>query len=135
MNESGECMVNRKKITLIVGAVFYLGILVLSITAKQIHIAMLPKVTVVNLGTKVFGDNANIALPKELYDNKTVYILTKEIVNGEERCIANEVTDLVLGQSDATDYEVIQGILFIDQVITSGQELLQNGCEVHVESE
>ena len=155
---------NIKKITLITGAVFYLAMLVLSFTAKKMHIASLPKVTVENLKTERFEDKIvdteeseienkeetvtteksvnimesnqyrwNVAIPKELYDNQKVYIIIKEILNGEERSIAKEVTNLVIGQSNDSNYEVISGLSSYDQVVRTGQKLIQDGCEVYVE--
>lgn len=132
---------NSKKITLIAGAIFYTTMLVLSITAKKIHIASLPKVTVESFESERFEDEGadpinykwNLVIPQELYDNQKVYIIIKEIVNGEERNIAKEVKDIEIGQSNDSGYEVIRGLSSIDQIITTGQEMIQDGCEVYVE--
>lgn len=126
-------MKHKRKI-LVVGTVFYLSMLFLSVSAKRIHTAKLPKVTVTNLETKNFGECANVAIPKEVYDSYPVYIIEKEILNGEERSFAKEVTDLVIGQSDDLNYEVIQGLTWMDQVIVNNQNQLKDGCEVYVEN-
>lgn len=123
-----------KKITLIVGATFYLFMTVLSFTARKLHIASLPKVTTQSLESLAIFQ-WNLALPLEVYDNQKVYVVVKEVVNGEERDIARVVAELILGQSNEDSYEVISGISPFDQVITTGQELIWDGCEVYVKEE
>lgn len=136
-----------KRITIFVCVFFYVILLVLTLAARPIHNASLPRVTVGTLDFKEFDyvedESSDIAfrknyrlsvgLPKELYDNHKVYIIRKEIVNGEERDIAREVTNLELGQSNDKFYEVIRGISMLDQVVFTGQEYIQDGSEVYVE--
>lgn len=138
---------NGKKITAMVSIIFYLVMIILSINVRKIHTASLPRVTVGNLEGEKFaskeGDTDDesspiefsVGIPKVLYDHGKVYVIVKEMVNGEDRVIAREVTDLVISRDNGTHYEVISGISGIDLVVMSGQQLIYNGCEVYVEGE
>lgn len=72
-------------------------------------------------------------IPKEVCDNKKVFVLSTRIINGEERIVAREVSNLELGRVNDGFYEVINGISLLDEVIIEGQDKLQDGCEVYVE--
>lgn len=74
-----------------------------------------------------------LAIPKEVCDNKKVFVLSTRIINGEERIVAREVSNLELGRVNDGFYEVINGISLLDEVIIEGQDKLQDGCEVYVE--
>ncbi|NLJ96984.1 MAG: hypothetical protein GX321_07490 [Clostridiales bacterium] len=161
-----------KRITIIVCAFFYIILLTLTFSARRIHNASLPRVTVVNLEFERFEDKVeaegfegepslgndpldkdnkeknndignshinrmnfklSVGIPKELYENHKIYVIRREIVNGEERNIAREVTNLEIGQSNDKFYEVIRGLSSLDQVVLTGQDLIQDGSEVYVE--
>lgn len=149
-----------KRITIIVCAFFYIILLTLTFSARRIHNASLPRVTVINLEFERFEDaegndpldkdkgnnndtgNSNrnrmnfklsVGIPKELYDNHKIYVIRREIVNGEERNIAREAINLEIGQSNDKFYEVIRGLSGLDQVVLTGHELIQDGSEVYVE--
>lgn len=168
----GGCTMRAKRITIIVCAFFYIILLTLTFSARRIHNASLPRVTVINLEFERFEDkveaegferepslgndpldkdnkgknndtgNSNrnrmnfklsVGIPKELYENNKIYIIRREIVNGEERNIAREATNLEVGQSNDKFYEVIRGLSSLDQVVLTGHELIQDGSEVYVE--
>ncbi len=154
-----------KKIIGIISVSFLLTMLILTFTARKIHNASLPRVRTASLTYEVFMDSlgkeagsehesvtektgkgdqseriasydiGSYGIPRQIYDNHKVFILSKEMINGEERDIAREVADLVIGRSNDTSYEVIEGLSALDQIIISGQELVQDGCEVYVENE
>lgn len=135
-----------KERTIIVSILFYAVMLILTASARIIHNSTLPKVTVGYLEGQRFQQNESynekdiltkvlisIGIPKTLYESQHVYILSKEIINGEERNIAREVMNLEIGRSSDTHYEVIKGISGIDLVILTGGELVEDGQEVYVE--
>jgi|GEM_PF-390044 len=146
-----------KRTTLIVSVIFYIIMIIFTVSARKIHNESLPRVTVESLAYEAFAEEEaavdvkseadekselnktpmnyewNVGILKELYDNQKVYIISKEIMNGEERSIAKEVTNLVIGRSNDTSYEVLSGLSVLDQVIITGQELIQDGREVYVE--
>lgn len=175
-------MMNAKRIILILSAIFYIVMLILSISVRKIHIASLPRVKVARLDfisfkneseadasladiniadiaeadkgeadareTIATADNGAIendsnyvpssyefclAIPKKICDNKKVFILSTRVINGEERTVAREVSNLELGRANDSFYEVINGISLLDEVIIEGQDKLQDGCEVYVE--
>lgn len=135
---------NGKKITMVISLCFYFIIFLLTIVAKKIHIASLPKVTVECLEFVTFEreeqakENSNmlefgLGLPKTLYDNHEIYVISTEIMNGEERSIARIVTDLVLGRENEDYYEVLEGISNLDQVIVYSDGVIYEGEEVAIE--
>ncbi|NLC19367.1 MAG: hypothetical protein GX757_09160 [Clostridiales bacterium] len=138
-------MAKSKKIIIAVCISYYLILLILTLCARRIHNASLPRVTVGTLEFEEFDyydENSDAdrksfrlgaGIPKEIYDNHKVYVIRKEIVNGEERNIAREVKNLEIGQSNEKYYEVLQGISMIDLVVFTGQEYIQDGSEVYVE--
>lgn len=135
-----------KKITLVVTVLFLVVMLFLTVGARKIHIASLPKVTVSSLEMVRFeveqGEESkeksstvefSLGLPKELYDEQKIFVISMEVVNGEERSIAREVYNLVLGRENKDCYEVVEGITSLDQVILSEDESIQDGDEVYIE--
>ncbi len=128
----------RRKITIILCFIFFLAMAILSFTARSIHNMTLPKVTVGYLRNENFIENnvnnMGLAIPKEMYDsNQNIYVIRREIVNGEERNIAR-MAKLRIGSSNEEYYEVKQGISILDLVILSGGEMIRDGMEVYVES-
>ncbi|WOO36612.1 hypothetical protein R2R35_22930 [Anaerocolumna sp. AGMB13020] len=151
-------MNSRKKILVVTG-VFYLIMLVLTLSGRSVHNALLPKVTVTSLeyekfpvsndikngkklseeqqkGKKSFDQpqefDLKIGIPKNIYKNKKVYIITIMTVNGEERTLAREVQELITGRVGETCYEVVSGLSALDQIVVTGQEDLFDGREVYV---
>jgi len=136
-----------KRVIIIVSVLFYLSMIVLTVSARRIHIAGLPRVIVGYLEMERFavlktneqggeeeGMSFNLGIPKELYDNRKLYVIEKTMVNGEERNLAREVEDFELGQASDNFYEVLKGLSSIDQVILTGQDKIQDGDEVYVEN-
>ena len=143
-----------KKITLIVTAFFYIFMLVFSVSARKIHVASLPRVKVTDIEFETFeieeqeqleveeeADNWNFnmdfdrafGVPKELYDNNELYILSSEMINGEIRTIVRNVTEEVeIGRSNEESYEVVKGLYGFNEIIIDGLENIEDGCEVYV---
>lgn len=132
-----------KKITIIITGAFFIAMLLLSFTAKRMHQSSLPKVQAATLEYQYFVDEETqegaqflgfaYGLPKKLYDDGIVFIISNEVVNGEVRTIARRVVDLKLGRENEDYYEVIEGISYGVQVIMSGDETIQDGDEVLIE--
>lgn len=132
----------KKKVVFLCSAVFYLGMFVMAVSARKIHEATLPRVTICMLDYVTFIERqedsktlhtTGLGLAKELYDGKQVYVVQQQMVNGEERSIARDVTnDLVLGKETEDYYEVLEGISGMAMVVTATEKPLWNGCEVYV---
>lgn len=135
-----------KRITWIVTGLFFVVMLFLTVVTRKIHIASLPKVTVCSLEMVWFDEKQgeeseeensmlqlSLGLPKELYHGQKIFVISMEVVNGEERSIAREVNHLVLGRESKDYYEVVEGISSLDQVILSEEESIQDGDEVYIE--
>ena len=72
-------------------------------------------------------------VPKELYDNNELYILSSEMINGEIRTIVRNVTEEVeIGRSNEESYEVVKGLYGFNEIIIDGLEDIEDGCEVYV---
>lgn len=137
---------NTKRITWIFTVLFFAAMFFLALVARRIHIASLPKVTVCSLEMVQFEEKQgeeseeknssvefSLGLPKELYHGQKIFVISMEVVNGEERSIAREVYHLVLGRENKDCYEVVEGITSLDRVILSEEESIQNGDEVYIE--
>ena len=77
-----------------------------------------------------------IGIPKELYDNHEIYILSSEMINGEIRTVVRNVTEKVeIGRSNEDSYEILKGLYGMNKIIIDGFENIQDGCEVYVINE
>lgn len=135
-----------KKLTLILTIVFFAGLLLLTIFARQIHNASLPKVTtervpqemfpfeyVLDDGTKIAGSQQAIAVPKALYDSGEIYVVYFAEKNGEKRDFVRK-TFVTVGAENDGYYEVLSGLNFSDKLVTDCEGELYDGCEVNVVS-
>lgn len=132
----------KKWIVLIASVLFYAFMLVLTFTARGLHEASLPWVKVTTIGTHTFTDENgeqvySIALPKDIYDSRTIYQVTTDIVNGEWRQVAHLLNpdQVQVGLSDYGYYEILKGLYYYNLIITDGLEGLTDGCEVYIENE
>lgn len=133
-----------KKILTIISILFYGVMLVLTLSAVQIHKARLPQVKAEKLSYEViqyqrvlpsgqlYDDEKKVlALPKQLYDDDRVFVIQRMEKNGLERSYAVLVKP-VTGISDDTFYEVKSGIGRNDYVIVEGYENLTDRQEVNI---
>ena len=121
-------------------------------SARKIHVASLPRVKVTDVKFEIFeveeyadesgSGNTNrdydmeIGIPKELYDNHEIYILSSEMINGEIRTVVRNVTEKVeIGRSNEDSYEILKGLYGMNKIIIDGFENIQDGCEVYVINE
>lgn len=121
------------KVCLALTLLFFIGMTVLTFTARDIHNSRLPHVTAKRLTRELFGDGftRKLALPKELTEGDGVFIITSRIINGEKRDIARRVV-LTTGQEDEEFYEVTGGIMGNELVIIESDRGLRDGDEVFV---
>ncbi len=135
-----------RKITWLITVLFFCIMLLLTLSARSIHNAKLPKVKTGYLTYERFSHDEKkqykdsnlqneftVGLPKELYNNHSIYKISIETVNGEERSIARRITELVLGSENEGYYEVVEGITVLDQIIFESNKILQDGDEVYIE--
>ncbi|MCM1568825.1 MAG: hypothetical protein NC081_05185 [Roseburia sp.] len=132
-----------KKHWLMISVVFYMAMLVLTFTARSIHERNLPQVTAEYLGEALIpmeyvdengetqtGTTSRMVISREL-TQQPVFVLYKDIKNGEERDFVREV-QLVTGVEREDLLEVVSGIGFRDRVVVSSTGELVDGAEVTV---
>jgi hypothetical protein len=129
----------KMKICLAVTLAFFISMIVLTFTARSVHNARLPHVSVKRLTREsytVYREGSmityrQISISKTLYDEGEVYTIFSRIVNGEKRDFARKVI-LRIGQELEDFYEVIDGLLGYELVIFDSDKPLNNGVEVFV---
>lgn len=133
-----------KRYWLIVNAVFYAVMLLLTLTARSIHESSLPHVKAEFLGTALFpaeyvdedgevrmGSVTGMVISKKLLE-QPVFVLYRDMKNGEERDFVREV-QIVTGTELEETVEVISGITVRDRVVVSSTRELTDGAEVVVQ--
>jgi len=124
---------------------FYGGMLLLTITAKDIHATRLPKVTASrpekqNFTYFVTVENATIersssltALPKDMVDSGKVFRLQSVPENDFTYYYAQQLTVTIDETKENDDYYAISdGLMFGETIIMSGYETLKDGDEVNL---
>lgn len=133
-----------KKGWLIISVVFYVGMLILTFTARSIHERNLPHVTVSYLEQELFpseymdengelqmGLQSRTAIPKKLTE-QPIFVVYKAIKNGEERDFVREV-QILTGIEENGYLEVISGIGYNERVVVSTSAELTDGAEVVIQ--
>lgn len=124
---------------------FYSAMLLLTIFAKDIHIARLPKVTAEPPGKQKFsymttGESGTIkrtmsvtALPKDMVDSGKVFVLETVTENDFIFYYAKQISVTVDETKENADYYAISSGLSMwgDTIITTGYETLKHGDEVY----
>ena len=128
---------------MVITVVFFATMLLLGLTAKKLHQSSLPRVQVAALEYQNFQQEETadggqfldfaFGLPKDWYNQGTIYVISNETVNGEVRTIARPVVGLKLGRENEDYYEVLEGLSYGVQVIISCSENIQDGDEVLIE--
>jgi hypothetical protein len=131
-----------KKISnLILIFIFIIIMIFLTLSARGIHNARIPNVTVQRLTreefeiTRVTSDGfvhtftqRLLAIPKDLYYSGEIFIITPIIINGERRDAARRVTVTTGEGTNENFYSVVQGIDFNHMVIIqSDRDVVHNG--------
>ena len=126
-----------KKILFGISAVFYLGMILLSLSAKRLYTASLPRVRIEYPEHRLFrvdGEQAYLpAIPEELAA-KELYVLAEVERNGELRYEAERL-EPCFGELQDGYYPVLEGVNILSPLVVEGMEDLTEGQEVFLENE
>ena len=102
------------------------------------HRISLPQVEITTPVIKSFGEGEVLsvacALPENLVNEKKIFVVSEEMVNGELRMIAREIVGLEIGRVSNGYREIVSGLNILSQVIVLDGELL-DGEEVWIKGE
>lgn len=136
-----------KIIPIVLCALFYCSMILLTLFSRRIYNNSLPNVKVERLPKKVFsvvfdytsmgygyteGERRSMAIPKEIYDLGKIFIVETGMKNGEERTFVRLLNQVTIGFDDEDNYEVLEGISEKAFVVVNGYEKLNDGDEVYV---
>lgn len=134
----------KKVINSVITLFFFILMLILTISARNIHNSQIPNVTVKRLTQEDFAINSilksgeevttyqkRLAIPKNIIGSGEVYVITRIYVNGEERDAARLVLPQI-GAENEGFYEVTGGIDRRDLIIYDSNKKLNDGDEVFV---
>ncbi|MGN1422279.1 MAG: hypothetical protein ACI4XA_02800 [Oscillospiraceae bacterium] len=132
-----------KKILVIITAVFFAGMLFLSLFARDIHNSTLPHVTASRVRTVQFlfeytdengncfsGTESRSAVTAEQYENG-IYVLYAAEKNGEMRDFIRRA-DIETGREYNGYVEVVSGLSSFERIVGEYTGNLYDGCEVVV---
>lgn len=126
-----------KKILFGISVLFYLGMIVLSLSARRLYTAVLPRVRIGYPEHRLFrvdGEQAYLpAIPEELAA-KELYVLAEVERNGELRYVAERLEPL-FGEWQDGYYPVLEGVNILSPLVVEGMEGLTEGQEVCLENE
>lgn len=127
-----------KKILVIITAVFFAGMLFLTVFARDIHNSALPHVTASRVqqaqfpfeytdenGNTFVGTESKLAVTTEQYE-QGVYILYKDEKNGEMRDYIRRA-NIEAGREHDGYVEVVSGLTFGDRIVVDSDRLLREG--------
>lgn len=123
-----------KLICIIITVLFFVIMFMLTIFARQLHDATLPKVTVERLDNALFpndvgGSESQLVISAEMYHSGKVYVLYTGVKNGEERQLVRLV-QVEIGREGDGVYEVLSGVDSRDYVVVAHEGELAHGAEV-----
>ena len=132
-------------ILVLLSILFYGGMLLLTVTAKDIHAARLPKVTASRPEKQSFTyfvtiENGTIeqkssftALPKNMVDSGKVFRLQSVTENDFTYYYARQLTVTIDKTKENDDYYAISdGLMFGETIIMTGYKTLKDGDEVNL---
>ena len=127
-----------KKILVIITAVFFAGMLFLTVFARDIHNSALPHVTASRVqqaqfpfeytdenGNTFVGTESKLAVTTEQYE-QGVYILYKDEKNGEMRDYIRRA-NIEAGREHDRYVEVVSGLTFGDRIVVDSDRVLCEG--------
>ena len=127
-----------KKILVIITAVFFAGMLFLTVFARDIHNSALPHVTASRVqqaqfpfeytdenGNTFVGTESKLAVTSEQF-KQGVYILYKDEKNGEMRNFIRRA-NIEAGREHDRYVEVVSGLTFGDRIVVDSDRLLREG--------
>lgn len=126
--------VQRRKIWIFWGMVlFYLGMLLLTVTGRRVHDARLPKVRGIYPEMFSYSDGVSTSyqpgLPNQLKNQPVFRIVCRE-KNGEERYYAKQVTDMEALEERGDVFLVGGELNGYQMIICEGMENVRDGSEV-----
>ena len=138
--ESWEKAGGKRRAIVGISVLFYAVMLFLALGARRLHEGSLAHVSVTTPTIKSFSEDdifsVATTLPEELLRKGKLFVVERQVVNGEVRTIAREVTKLVLGRLSVDGYrEIVDGVEILGEVIADGGDGLQDGDEVIVKGE
>lgn len=132
-----------KKMLVIIAAVFFSGMLFLTLFAREIHNNSLPHVTVSRLKQEQFpfeytdengntftGTESKLAVTKEQL-KQGVYVLHKKEKNGETRDFIR-LAKIETGRENNGYIEIVSGVSYNERIVSECTVELYDGCEVVV---
>lgn len=113
---------------------FLLAMSFLSLSARHIHNATLPKVTTSRPQSMLFPTEdgeltQSFVIEKSRYDKGETYIIYTRQKNGEERSFVRSI-NITIGREKDGYYEVISGVDSRDRLVTEWDGSIYDGCEV-----
>ena len=127
-----------KKILVIITAVFFAGMLFLTVFARDIHNSALPHVTASRVqqaqfpfeytdenGNTFVGTESKLAVTSEQF-KQGVYILYKDEKNGEMRNFIRRA-NIEAGREHDRYVEVVSGLTFGDRIVVDSDRVLCEG--------
>ena len=126
-----------KKILFGISVLFYLGMILLSLSARRLYTASLVRVRICYPEQRLFrvdGERAYLtAIPEELAKQE-LYSLKEVERNGELRYVAERLEPR-FGELQDGYYPVLEGINILSPLVVEGMEGLTEGQEVCLENE
>jgi hypothetical protein len=133
-----------KKMLVVITAAFFAAMLFLTVSAKGIHTAALPVVSVQRPEQKTFpveytsedgttatGTQTAVAVSEASLESG-VYVIYTAKKNGTERTFVRKA-EIATGEEKDGYFEVLSGLTYLDQIVTSDTADLYDGCEVRME--
>lgn len=145
-NQKKKTHRTRRLLPLIVlSLLFYGAMLLLTLTAKDIHLARLPKVTASRLHNVTFsylftpenGEPYTVTgqmpgIPKELYDSGQIFVIVSEVTDYITCYYAKKISLKIDPSKENETYYAVSDSFFRDMVILTGYEELEHGDEVNL---
>ena len=135
---------NKKKGLLLLTALFYAGMILLTVFAEDIHNARLPQVAAARMIQQIFtyervsengfvieADKKALAIPKEIVQESCVFVIRMVEEKGRT-CTRVYRVSVETGLETEKYYEVRSGLHSADQIVIAGYETLSDGEEVYV---
>lgn len=129
----------------VLSLLFYGTMLLLTLTAKDIHLARLPQVTASRLDTVTFsylftpegGEPRTVTkqmpgIPKNLYDSGQLFTIVTEVTDDMVYYYAKKISLEIDFSKANEDYYAVSDSFFRDMVILTGYEELKHGDEVNL---
>lgn len=129
----------NKKLPIILTVLFSVSMIFLTIFSKKIHYSLLPKVETIRITREEFeldkGSSSFVsewAIPKELYKNGGVYVVTFAEKYGAKRAYVTHLP-VVIGRENKNYYEILDFMDYGTRLILHSSREISEGNEVYLE--